>query len=111
MIPHHAAGCEQASFSLQEVLQGGSRAMCILRSEIARTAPFSSNVLITGPSGTGKELVARQIHALSPRRREHFIPVDCASVSGELMASQLFGHQRGAFTGATFSSLGFFRAA
>ena len=85
--------------------------MCRLRDEIERVAPFSSNVLITGPSGTGKELVARQIHTLGPRRHEHLIPVDCASVSGELMSSQLFGHHQGAFTGATYASLGFFRAA
>src|SRR5438132_337375 len=71
-----------------------------LRAEIRRVAPFASNVLITGPSGTGKELVAREIHALSPRARQPFIPVDCASMTGELMSSQLFGHVAGAFTGA-----------
>jgi DNA-binding NtrC family response regulator len=82
-----------------------------LRAEIRRVAPFASNVLITGPSGTGKELVARQIHALSPRARQPFIPVDCASMSGELMSSQLFGHVAGAFTGANCDALGCFRAA
>ena len=82
-----------------------------LRAEIRRVAPFASNVLITGPSGTGKELVARQIHALSPRARQPFIPVDCASMTGELMSSQLFGHVAGAFTGANCDALGCFRAA
>lgn len=82
-----------------------------LRAEIDRVAPFSSSVLITGPSGTGKELVARQIHARSPRAQQPFVPVDCAAMSGELMSSQLFGHVAGAFTGANCEALGCFRAA
>jgi DNA-binding NtrC family response regulator len=90
---------------------GSSPATVRLRAEIDRIAPFSSNVLITGPSGTGKELVARQIHARSSRAHEPFIPVDCASMSGELMSSQLFGHVAGAFTGANCDALGCFRAA
>ena len=90
---------------------GSSAASGRLRAEIARAAPFDSNVLVTGPSGSGKELVARNLHALSSRSGGRFIPVDCASLFGELMASQLFGHVEGAFTGATFSALGCFRAA
>jgi DNA-binding NtrC family response regulator len=82
-----------------------------LRFDVARAAAFSSNVLITGPSGTGKELVARELHARSRRAGGPFIPVDCASMSGELMASQLFGHTAGAFTGANCAALGCFRAA
>jgi DNA-binding NtrC family response regulator len=82
-----------------------------LRAEIDRVAAYSSSVLITGPSGTGKELVAREIHARSPRAQQPFIPVDCAAMSGELMSSQLFGHVAGAFTGANCDALGCFRAA
>jgi len=82
-----------------------------LRAEIARFAPFASNVLISGPSGTGKELVAREVHAHSARADRAFVPVDCASLVGELMASQLFGHVTGAFTGANCEALGCFQAA
>jgi DNA-binding NtrC family response regulator len=82
-----------------------------LREEVARAAPYQSSALITGPSGTGKELVARELHALGGRSQGPFIPVDCASMSGELMASQLFGHTKGAFTGANCAALGCFRAA
>jgi transcriptional regulator with GAF, ATPase, and Fis domain len=90
---------------------GESQASLSLVKTIAKVAPFGSTVLITGPSGTGKELVARQIHLSSPRSRQHFVPVDCASMTGELMASQLFGHVKGAFTSADHGSLGCFRAA
>jgi DNA-binding NtrC family response regulator len=90
---------------------GRSPATVRLRAEIERVAAYSSNVLITGPSGTGKELVARQIHAQSARAQQPFIPVDCAAMSGELMSSQLFGHVAGAFTGANNEALGCFRAA
>jgi DNA-binding NtrC family response regulator len=90
---------------------GPSAATARLRREIARVAPFNSNVLVTGPSGTGKELVAREIHQQSPRFAQPFIPVDCASITGELMASQLFGHKAGAFTGANYDAIGCFRAA
>ncbi|HEX6961554.1 MAG TPA: sigma-54 dependent transcriptional regulator [Lacipirellula sp.] len=90
----------------------GSSAACVrLKADIARIALYSSNVLITGESGTGKELVARQIHAQGRRASQPFVPVDCASMTGELMASQLFGHVPGAFTGANTAALGCVRAA
>jgi len=100
-----------ASRQSSGAIVGQSPATVRLRTEIDRVAPFASNVLITGPSGTGKELVARQIHASSARAEQPFIPVDCASLSGELMSSQLFGHVAGAFTGANCDALGCFRAA
>jgi transcriptional regulator with PAS, ATPase and Fis domain len=68
-------------------------------------------VIITGETGVGKEMVARQIHNLSDRADEVFVPVDCTTLTGQLFESQLFGHVRGAFTGAVDSTLGFFRAA
>jgi len=68
-------------------------------------------VIITGETGVGKEMVARQIHNLSDRADGVFVPVDCTTLTGQLFESQLFGHVRGAFTGAVDSTLGFFRAA
>lgn len=83
----------------------------LLRDRILRAAAFSSNVLITGPSGTGKELIAQAIHRHSARRDASFVPVDCTSLTGELFASHLFGHVKGAFTGAEHPRLGCFRVA
>lgn len=90
---------------------GCSAWACQIRSEILRVGGCSSSVLITGPTGTGKELIARAIHGQSPRAASLFIPVDCAAIQGSLFASQLFGYVKGAFTGATHRSLGCFRAA
>lgn len=90
---------------------GNSTSATVLRRQIARAAPYATNVLVTGPSGTGKELVARWLHEEGARADRPFVPVDCASLSGELMASQLFGHVAGAFTGASCDALGCFRAA
>jgi two-component system response regulator HydG len=70
-----------------------------------------STVLIRGESGTGKELLARQIHLAGPRATGPFVPVDCSTLRDSLLESQLFGHIRGAFTGAACNTLGFFRAA
>lgn len=81
-----------------------------LQETIQRIAPHNSSVLVTGPSGTGKELIARAIHDQSRRSDAPFIPVDCASLTGSLLASQLFGHVAGAFTGASANALGCFRA-
>ncbi|MFA7485321.1 MAG: sigma-54 factor interaction domain-containing protein, partial [Phycisphaerae bacterium] len=68
-------------------------------------------VIITGETGVGKEMVARQIHLTSDRANKIFVPVDCTTLTGQLFESQLFGHNKGAFTGAVDSTLGFFRAA
>jgi DNA-binding NtrC family response regulator len=82
-----------------------------LRDDILRAAAFPSNVFITGPSGTGKELIARAVHQQSARSKGPFVPVDCTSLTGELFASHLFGHVKGAFTGADHERLGCFRVA
>jgi DNA-binding NtrC family response regulator len=92
-------------------LLGSSNAMQEVFIQIRRIAPLRSTVLITGESGTGKELVARAIHALSPRSKGPFIPVNCSALPGNLVESQLFGHEKGAFTGATASRRGLFEAA
>jgi len=78
---------------------------------IPRVAVATSNVLITGESGTGKELIAKAIHRESPRRDKPFITVNCGSVPETLMESELFGHKKGAFTGATTTRSGLFEAA
>jgi two-component system, NtrC family, nitrogen regulation response regulator NtrX len=89
-------------------LLGSSDALERLRAEIARVAPSRATVLIAGESGTGKELVARRIHHLSPRARMPFIRVNCAAIPEELIESELFGHEKGAFTGASRRQVGKF---
>ena len=76
-----------------------------------RAAEVQCTVLLTGETGTGKEIWARALHRLSPRRDQPFVPVNCAALTATLAESQLFGHERGAFTGAAGRSLGVFRAA
>jgi two-component system nitrogen regulation response regulator NtrX len=90
---------------------GDSIPMRALRQLIALTAPTSSRVLIYGESGTGKELVARALHAQSPRARMPFVEVNCAALPEELIESELFGHVRGSFTGATETKIGKFQKA
>jgi DNA-binding NtrC family response regulator len=80
---------------------GHSPAMLRLQQLIERVAPTDATVLITGENGTGKEMVARELYRRSPRRNEPYIKVNCAALSENLIASELFGHERGAFTGAT----------
>ncbi len=79
---------------------GSSPPLVRLLDQIHRVAPTEANVLITGESGTGKELIARSIHQQSPRRDARFVPVDCAALPEGLLESELFGHEKGAFTGA-----------
>ena len=92
-------------------LVGASPAMQRLRESIERVAPVNSTVLLQGESGTGKELVARELHAQSARAIGPFVPVNCAAVSPELIESELFGHAKGAFTGATRARDGLFHYA
>ena len=94
---HHIVG---ASEELRKVLRA-----------VAKVAPSEASVLVTGPSGTGKELIARAIHANSPRRDRPFVPVDCAAIPSNLLESELFGHEKGAFTGADHAKRGLLDAA
>jgi two-component system nitrogen regulation response regulator NtrX len=90
---------------------GKSSAMDDVRAMIARVAPTDARVLITGESGTGKELVASAIHDGSPRREKPFVRVNCAAIPRDLVESEMFGHERGAFTGATQTRIGRFELA
>jgi len=90
---------------------GESEEMRALREAIATAAPTSGRVLIRGENGSGKELVARAIHTLSGRRERPFVEVNCAAIPDELIESELFGHERGAFTGAVARRRGKFEAA
>ncbi len=92
-------------------LLGASPVMARLRAAISRAAAADATVLITGESGTGKELIARAIHYRSARANAPFITVNCSAIPGALLESELFGHRRGAFTGAHSDRAGFFRAA
>jgi transcriptional regulator with GAF, ATPase, and Fis domain len=90
---------------------GRSAAMMALRDSIRKIAATEATVLISGESGTGKELVARSLHQLSCRHTLPFVPVDCAALPESLLESELFGHEKGAFTGASVSRPGLFELA
>ena len=92
-------------------LVGTSAAMKRLRETVEKAAPTPATVLITGESGTGKELVARAIHQQSARRERAFVQVNCAAIPDELIESELFGHEKGSFTGASRKQIGKFVAA
>ncbi len=92
-------------------LEGSSEAVRRLEENIARVATFDCSVLITGETGCGKEEVARAIHSAGPRHDKPFVAINCGGLVADLAESQLFGHEKGAFTGAFGSSRGAFRAA
>jgi sigma-54 dependent transcriptional regulator, flagellar regulatory protein len=92
-------------------LVGTSAAMTHLRAMVARVAPAEASVLITGPSGAGKEAVARAIHDGSTRTSGPFVAINCGAIPAELIESELFGHERGAFTGAVARRIGRFEEA
>src|SRR5215212_4637731 len=91
----------RADLGLSGEMIGDSPAMMQVRAMIDRVAPTDARILITGESGTGKELVAAAIHNASGRRDRPFIRVNCAAIPRDLVESEMFGHERGAFTGAT----------
>ena len=101
----------RAKVDAQHTMVGESYAMVQLREQVAMAAPTNGRVLIYGENGTGKELVARNIHQMSRRRTGPFIEVNCAAIPEELIESELFGHVRGAFTGAVADRRGKFELA
>jgi two-component system nitrogen regulation response regulator NtrX len=101
----------QAELARRATMIGTGPAMQQVRSLITRVAPTEARVMVTGESGTGKELVAAAIHAASQRRERAFVTVNCAAIPRDLVESEMFGHERGAFTGATERRLGRFELA
>src|SRR5580693_4086532 len=94
-----------------EQLIGNSPALEAALEGVKRVAPTSSTVLIQGETGTGKELIARAIHNISPRCGRPFVKLNCAAIPLDLLESELFGHEKGAFTGAIAQKIGRFEAA
>ncbi|MCL2120362.1 MAG: sigma-54 factor interaction domain-containing protein, partial [Planctomycetaceae bacterium] len=102
----HSALC-----TLHSALVGSGTAMTRLRQQVARVAGTSETVLVMGENGTGKELVARTLHATSDRRDAPWVTLNCPALSTQLMESELFGHRKGAFTGADYDRVGRFEMA
>ena len=101
----------RSALEVRHQLVGTSPALAHVLAQVQRAAPTNATVLILGESGVGKELVARAIHRDSLRARERFVQVNCAAIPEELIESELFGHERGAFTGATEKQVGKFEVA
>ena len=102
---------EESPDADDEPLIGRAAALRLVLADIEKIAPTKTRVLITGESGTGKDLLARAIHRLSARRAQRFLKINCAAIPSELIESELFGHVKGAFTGATAARRGHFEAA
>src|SRR5260370_24365586 len=120
IIPSPRAGSEMASLPLGDVgpadmvyegIVGRSRTLRDLVDQIKLVAPTESTVLIYGETGTGKELVARAVHHLSVRRSHAFVKCNCAAIPTGLLESELFGHEKGSFTGAVAQRIGRFELA
>ena len=92
-------------------LVGSSRTFCSVLEDIAMVAPRNCAVLIQGETGTGKEVVAKAIHDTGPRREKPFVAINCTAIPSALLESELFGHEKGAFTGAMVQTAGKFFAA
>ena len=101
---------ESPKYSFKQMI-GESEVMTLLKSKILKVAATDTTVLIQGENGTGKELVARAIHHHSSRNKQPFVPVDCASMSETVIESELFGHTKGAYTGADSETVGLIRSA
>src|ERR1700741_2728059 len=102
---------ERPESSFLETIVGRRGGLRSILSEVEAVAPTNATVLITGETGTGKEVIARAIHELSPRRNRNLVKVNCAAMPAGLLESELFGHERGAFTGAVNSHVGRFALA
>jgi formate hydrogenlyase transcriptional activator len=102
---------ERAQPSFVETIVGRRGGLRLILSQVEAVAPTNATVLITGETGTGKEVIARAIHELSPRRSRNLVKVNCAAMPAGLLESELFGHERGAFTGAVNSHIGRFALA
>ena len=107
----HEPSANKRPLEMFRSLVGNSRAMQQVRKLIEQVADSDSNVLILGESGTGKEVVARHLHHRSSRRDKSFVPVNCGAIPSELLESELFGHEKGAFTGAVNARQGRFETA
>jgi len=107
VLRHELESSSHQSF-LRNKLVGGSVAMQKVRETIARVAPLPTSVLLTGESGTGKEVAARSLHSLSNRSDKLFVPVNCGAIPADMIESELFGHIKGAFTGAGRTREGLF---
>ena len=104
------SGCDGSSNEFEGIV-GSSPALRGVLDQVRIVAPTGSTVLIGGETGTGKELIARAIHMHSDRRHRPFVKVNCAAIPAELLESELFGHEKGAFTGAIAQRIGRFEAA
>jgi len=107
----HAGPAALRTFASVEEIVCESAAMKNIMATVRRIAPFDASVLLQGESGSGKEVIARALHRLSPRHRREFVPVNCAALSGEILENELFGHERGAFTSANERKIGMLEVA